>query len=173
MAHASFDLTNYQEAEQAYVKVLSLTKAKDESREKLTENLAASIYKQGEQAQTAGLVDQAVDHFLRVGRMVPNSTIRATAEYDAAAALIQAGNWQRAAPVLENFRTAFPEHELVENATASLAVAYVETGQSIRAASEFEQIADTAATDEAPGSSLPATAATCRETIFGGSTSER
>jgi Tetratricopeptide repeat len=72
---------------------------------------------------------------------VPDSPIRATAEYDAAAALIQAGDWTRAAPVLEDFRANFPEHELAANATASLAVAYVETGQDLRAAHEFEEIA--------------------------------
>jgi hypothetical protein len=44
--------------------------------------------------------------------------------------------------VLENFRAAFPDHELASDVTASLAVAYVETGESSRAASEFERIAD-------------------------------
>jgi hypothetical protein len=42
-----------------------------------------------------------------------------------------------------------PEHELVQNATASLAVAYVETGQSLRAAAEFEQIAESADSNDA------------------------
>jgi TolA-binding protein len=144
VAHADFDLEDYAAAESAYLTLQGYLPADDPDRGEISERIASSIYRQGEQAQLAGQVDRAVDHFLRVGRIVPNSAIRATAEYDAAAALIQAGNWQRAAPVLENFRTAFPDHELVQNATASLAVAYVETGQSLRAASEFEQIAESA-----------------------------
>jgi TolA-binding protein len=144
VAHSDFDLAQYAAAESAYLTLQGYLPVDDPDRAEISERIASSIYRQGEQAQLAGSVDEAVDHFLRVGRIVPNSTIRATAEYDAAAALIQANDWQRAAPVLENFRAAFPEHELVDSATASLAVAYVETGQSIRAAGEFEQIAESA-----------------------------
>jgi len=149
VAHSEFDLENYGAAESAYLSLQGYLSADDADRNEISERIASSIYRQGEQAQEAGFVDDAVDHFLRVGRMVPNSSIRATAEYDAAAALIQGGNWQRAAPVLENFRATFPDHELAANATASLAVAYVETGQNIRAANEFVQIAETDESDEA------------------------
>jgi tetratricopeptide (TPR) repeat protein len=83
-----------------------------------------------------------VDHFLRVGRAAPTSPIRATAEYDAAAALIQLGDWPRATAVLEDFRTQFPDHELAADVSANLAVAYVETGDTALAAGEFERIAD-------------------------------
>jgi len=141
VAHSDFDLGDFAQAESAYLTLNGYLAADDPEREEIGERIASSIYRQGEQAQAAGLVDEAVDHFLRIGRVVPNSSIRATAEYDAAAALIQAGDWARAAPVLEDFRTTFPDHELVGNATASLAVAYVETGQSLQAAREFEQIA--------------------------------
>ena len=72
----------------------------------------------------------------------PSSPVRATAEYDAGAALIQMGDWQRATTVLENFPHSFPTHELAADVTTKLAVAYVEAGNSARAASEFERIAD-------------------------------
>ena len=52
------------------------------------------------------------------------------------------GDWQRATTVLEDFRSAFPNHELAAEVTTNLAVAYVEAGNSARAASEFERIAD-------------------------------
>jgi TolA-binding protein len=147
-AHSLFDLEDYAAAESAYLNLTAYLPAGDPDRGEIAERIASSIYRQGEQARAAGLVDEAVDHFLRVGRAVPGSAIRATAEYDAAAALIQAGDWQRAAPVLEGFRATFPDHELAANATASLAVAYVETGQSLRAAGEFERIAESGETDE-------------------------
>ena len=143
VAHSEFDLGNYAAAESAYTSLKGYLGPVDSERGAIDERIASSIYRQGEQAQAQGLVDEAVDHYLRVGVAVPGSPIRATAEYDAAAALIQAGQWQRAAPVLENFRATFPDHELAANATASLAVAYAETGQDLRAAREFEQIAST------------------------------
>ena len=143
VAHSEFDLGNYAAAESAYLSLRGYLGPGDLARNDIDERIASSIYRQGEQAQAQGLTDAAVDHYLRVGRTVPGSTIRATAEYDAAAALIQAGQWQRAAPVLESFRATFPDHELAANATASLAVAYAETGQDLRAAREFEQIAST------------------------------
>lgn len=148
VAHSEFDLENFAAAETAYLSLERYLAVDDPDRGDISERIASSIYRQGEQAQQAGLVDEAVDHFLRVGRVVPDSSIRATAEYDAAAVLIQAGDWTRAAPVLENFRAAFPGHELVANATASLAVAYVATGQNLQAAREFEQIAVTGDTFE-------------------------
>ncbi|HSC16058.1 MAG TPA: tetratricopeptide repeat protein, partial [Gammaproteobacteria bacterium] len=142
VAHSEFDLQNFAAAETAYVQLLGFVPAVDPQRGEITERIASSIYKQGEQARTAGQLDVAVEHFLRVSRAAPASSVRATAEYDAGAALIQMGDWQRATTVLENFRSSFPNHELAADVTTKLAVAYVEAGNSARAASEFERIAD-------------------------------
>ena len=123
--------------------------ANDPQQKDVIERIASSIYKQGEQARDAGSYASAVEHFLRVGTAAPTSPIRATAEYDAAAALIQMGDWQRATSVLEDFRSQFPKHELSADVTAKLAVAYVQTGNSARAAGEFERIAEgTGSADE-------------------------
>ena len=148
VAHSEFDLANYQAAETAYMQLNGMLTPADSQRTEVVERIASSIYKQGEQAQSAGIFDAAVEHFLRVGRAAPTSTIRATAEYDAAAALIQLGDWPRATTVLEDFRTTFPNHELGSDVTAKLAVAYVEVGNGARAASEFERIADGSGTPE-------------------------
>jgi TolA-binding protein len=142
VAHAEFDLENFTAAERAYATLNTLIAADDPQRTEIVERIASSIYKQGEQATALGDTQQAVEHFLRVGRAAPGSSIRATAEYDAAAALIQAGDWPRAAVVLEEFQASYPEHPLAGDVTASLAVAYVETGDDVRAAAEFERIAD-------------------------------
>jgi TolA-binding protein len=148
VAHSEFDLGNFASAESAYTTLTAFVPVDDAERGDITERIASSIYKQGEQARAAGDTYGAVGHFLRVGAVVPNSPIRPTAEYDAAAALIQAGDWGRAAPVLEEFRARYPTHELASEATASLAVAYVETGDGVRAASEFERIAEGTGSDD-------------------------
>jgi tetratricopeptide (TPR) repeat protein len=149
VAHASFDLTKYKDAEDAYIQTLALTDKKDKSFESLTENLAASVYKQGEQARTLGDHNTAAEHFLRVARVAPESKIRPTAEYDAAASLIVLKQWARVATVLEGFRKLFPEHELQKDITKKLAVVYKEDGKYLESAAEFERIEKENQKDEA------------------------
>jgi tetratricopeptide (TPR) repeat protein len=140
VGHSSYELQRYAEAESAYVKVLDLLPAAATSRAALVDNLAAAIYKQGEQANALGDFRAAADHLLRVGRMAPTSKIRPTAEYDAAAALIQLKDWQTAASVLVGFRDTFPGHELQPEVTKKIAYVYREDGQLALAANEFERI---------------------------------
>ena len=140
VGHASFDLTNYQEAEEGYTQVLLLSAKDDAIRVKITENLAASIYKQGEQARKLEDYKLAASHFLRVGKVAPAAEIRPTADYDAAAALISLKDWKSAAEVLMSFRQNFPKHELLPEVTKKLAIVYREDGQSLLAAAEFERV---------------------------------
>jgi TolA-binding protein len=140
VAHGSFDLTNYADAEEAYASVLSLTEKNDESRVKLTENLAASIYKQGEQQRKLEKHREAANHFLRIGRITPNAKIRPTAEYDAAASLMTLKDWPAAARVLVDFRRRYPKNELQPEITKKLAIVYKENGELASAAAEFERI---------------------------------
>jgi outer membrane protein assembly factor BamD (BamD/ComL family) len=144
VAHASIDVADYVRAESAYVQVLDMTEADDETRASIEDNLAAAIYKQGEQASQAGENRSAAAHFLRVAEAAPHSGIRASAEYDAAAALIQLEDWAGAAAVLETFRESHPEHELAPEATKQLARVYRATGDLLRAGTETERIADEA-----------------------------
>ena len=51
VAHSSIDLAEYPNAENAYKNVLALTPADDETRPAVIDGLAASIYKQGEEAR--------------------------------------------------------------------------------------------------------------------------
>ena len=141
VAHSSFELADYQVAEPAYAEVLRLTPADDAARQALVDNLAASIYKQGEQAARAQDHLAAANHFLRIKEAAPTSVIRPAAEYDAAAALMRIENWTAAAAVLDDFRSAFPEHELNAEATKQLAFAYREDGELARAAGEYERVA--------------------------------
>ena len=142
VAHSQFDLGNYAEAETAYYSLRSLTPVDDaEASSEVRERIASSIYKQGEQARDAGDLETAVAHFTRLGQAVPDSTIRATAEYDAAAALINLAAWDRAAGMLEQYRRNYPDSEFADDISQKLAVTYMETGRATQAAAEFERIA--------------------------------
>jgi tetratricopeptide (TPR) repeat protein len=138
--HSCYELQRYAEAETAYVQVLALLPAEDKSRAGFIDNLAASIYKLGEQANAAKDYRAAADHFLRVGRMAANSKIRVNAEYDAAAALIQLKDWKTATAVLAGFRELFPGHALQPEVTRKLAYVYQEDGQLSLAANEYERV---------------------------------
>jgi tetratricopeptide (TPR) repeat protein len=140
VAHGSFELAEYPQAEQGYTQVLALTPEKDESRASLVDNLAASIYKQGEAANQAKDYRAAADHFLRIRSAAPTSTIRPTAEYEAGAALTRLQDWTKAAEVLEAFRVAYPKHEMQLEATKQIANAYRQSGQLSRAAGEYERL---------------------------------
>ena len=148
IGHSTYELLRYSEAETAYVKVLALLPAGDKSRDALIDNLAAAIYKQGEQANDLTDYRAAAQHFLRVGRMAPTSKIRATAEYDAAAALMQLKDWKMAATVLLGFRDLFPGHALQPEATKKIAYVYREDGQLSLAADEYERIERESKDDE-------------------------
>jgi tetratricopeptide (TPR) repeat protein len=147
VAHGSFELAEYPQAEHAYAQVLTVTPEGDESRAKFVDNLAASIYKQGELARNAQDYRAAADHFLRIRTAAPTSTIRPTAEYDAGAALIELKDWKAAAGVLEAFRSTYPKHKMAGEATRLIAHAYRESGELSHAAGEYERLASES-TDE-------------------------
>ncbi|MEJ2657104.1 MAG: tetratricopeptide repeat protein [Desulfobacterales bacterium] len=148
IGHSSYELLRYSEAESAYLKVLALLPEKDKTREALIDNLAAAIYKQGEQANVAQDYRLAADHFLRVSRVAPTSKIRPSAEYDAAAALIRLKDWDKATEVLLGFRNNFPGNPLQPEVTQKIAYVYRENNQFSLAANEYERIERESKDDE-------------------------
>jgi cellulose synthase operon protein C len=141
VAHSSFETKAYPQAETAYTHVLEMTAEDDAGRKGVIDNLAASIYKQGELARDAQDYRAASDHFLRVAKAAPSSSIRPAAEYDAGAALMQLKDWAAAASVLDGFRKNYPEHELNKEATKQIAFVKREEGNLAGAASEYERVA--------------------------------
>jgi cellulose synthase operon protein C len=141
VAHTAFDGGTFDQAERAYAEVIALTPEKDAGRNELVERQAASIYKQGEQARRAGQAREAVGHFARVATVAPQSAVRATAQFDAAAALIGLKDWDAATRTLEDFRQRYPNHPLQDDVSNKLAAAYLEKGNWSQAAGEFERLA--------------------------------
>jgi cellulose synthase operon protein C len=143
VAHVEFQRAAFDRSEQAYREALALTPRGSTNRAGLIDRLAASVYKQGEQARAGGQMRAAAEHFLRVGSVAPDSPIRANALYDASAALIAAKDWSAATGVLEGFRRQFPKHPLQAEVPGKLAVCYLESGQVLKAAAEYEALAGT------------------------------
>ncbi|MFK7885857.1 MAG: tetratricopeptide repeat protein [Gammaproteobacteria bacterium] len=147
LGHSSFEQAQFAEAESAYARVLRLDALEESRYEALYERLAASVYKQAEVQRDAGDLTGAVDNFLRVASVTPASPIVATAEYDAAAALVQLKDWTRAASVLEAFRSNHSAHPLAANVTRELAGIYLNAGRDADAATELDRIASDPAYD--------------------------
>ncbi len=147
IAHSNFDLERFGEAEVAYANLQAYLPSEDETlRTEIRERIASSVYKQAESARATGDLAAAVTNFRRIRNVAPGSPIIESAEYDAAAALIEMADWGRAAEVLEAFRQDFPDSEFANEATQKLAVVYLEGGNQTRAAGEFERIASSSNT---------------------------
>lgn len=147
-AHAAFEQKDYAAAETGYQQALARLPKRDEQRKALEERLAASIYEQGAVLREKGDQKSAAKQFLRISSLVPQASIRATAEYDAAASLIAGGDWNRSISILENFRKRYPDDKLIPEVNSKLATAYLETDQPIKAAAELSTIATQGATPE-------------------------
>ena len=140
-ANALFDIGRWNEAEEAITRSFELVELTPQQRRSFRENRATAIYKQAEALQLMNQPQQAAAEFLRVAVVEPNSTVRPTAEYDAATILLQLEEWEPAIEVLESFRSRYPQHELIATLPAKLSLAYEKTGRWDKAAGELEIIA--------------------------------
>ncbi len=142
VAHSNFDLNRYIEAEQGYQQVLALLPKGDKRGKSFVDKLAASVYQQAEQHKSLDELEAAVEDFLRIAQVAPQSEFRVTAEFDAATVLITLEDWGRAASVLEGFRKNYPRNKLQYDVTQKLAIVYQKSGQAAKAAQEYVRIAD-------------------------------
>jgi hypothetical protein len=150
VAQQAADAGQLTAAEQAWAQVLALTDAKLPAHAEVAENLAATIYRQGEAARADGQLRAAVEHFERataLGALAAQSPVRASAQFDAAAVWLGLQDWPAAARTLEDFRRQQAGHALQADVAPKLALAYEQMGRYSAAAGEFERIA---ATPEAP-----------------------
>ncbi len=141
VGQVAFNQNDFPKAEDAFEHALAAAAPTDPERTDLIERVADSVYKQGEARRTAGDQAGAAKDFLRVAQVAPSSKVVATAQYDAAAALITAQQWELAIPVLEAYRHDYPKSQYAADVDRKLAVAYVAAGRGAAAAAEFEHIA--------------------------------
>jgi len=148
-AHSLFELNDYAGAELAYIEVLKRINKKKKLYSDISDKLAACIYKQGEHQRDGGHLDLAAFHFMRLGKVIPTSAIRATAEYDAATMYIKLEKWNKATKVLEGFKARYPNHKTYSGGiTEKLALSYTNSGNFTQAAKQISLLAAIAVTVE-------------------------
>ena len=144
LAHTSFERGAFPTSEHAYTEVMKLSPTGTVGRSEIVERLAASIYKQAEQARDAGQLSDAARHFERIATLAslaPSSPVRAAAQYDAAATLMSLKDWAGATRTLEDFRARYPNNSLQAEVSNKLALAYLENAQWDNAAKELDRLA--------------------------------
>ncbi|WP_111979242.1 tetratricopeptide repeat protein [Algibacillus agarilyticus] len=130
IANSYYTQEQYAKAETAYQLALVYLPANKEKAKikELEELIASCIYLQADElANTEPML--AVDHFLRLGLVIPTSTYRSTAEFDAANLLLKHEMWSRAIDVLVDFQQRYPKHEYTASIPAKLAMTYEKTNQ--------------------------------------------
>jgi tetratricopeptide (TPR) repeat protein len=141
LADASFAQNKFTEAEAADTQLLAAAGGDAAQRQPISEQLAASIYKQGEAARASGDLRGAARHFQRVAQATPEASIRTKADYDAASAYVSAQAWPEAEQSLESFRRLHPDSPLIADVDKQLALAYSKDKQPAQAAVVYQRIA--------------------------------
>jgi cellulose synthase operon protein C len=138
LADAQFSTFDYAAAEVSYQALLKFKSVGGEQRKAVREQIAASIYKQGELARDAGDHRLAAQHFNRLGNTIPESPTRVVADYDAATAYLQLEDWTAAIAELQAFRRNYPDNKKFNaGVTEKLALAYDKNGSLSLAAAEL------------------------------------
>jgi TolA-binding protein len=145
--HSAFELGEYAEAESALLSASTYEKLSRKDRGALRQKAAASIYKQGEAVKDSN-PDIAVEQWLRLAEVVPESELRESAEYDAATLLMHVENYERAESVLLSFRENHPNSEFSKDIRSKLIIAYEGQEQWRKAALELRAISDGGTDDE-------------------------
>jgi tetratricopeptide (TPR) repeat protein len=138
LADAQFSTGDFAAAEKSYLALLQDQPKQGDQRQAVREQVAASIYKQGELARDAGDLLLAVEHFTRLGTVIPESPTRIVAEYDAATAYVQLEDWPATIAQLEAFRKRYPDDKKFNSGVSEkLALAYSKNGNLSKAAAEM------------------------------------
>lgn len=147
-AQSQLALNQLMEAQSSADAWLKLASPSDGQFVAMRELRARAAYRQAEQLRaTDPGGDAAVAAFLRLSELAPNDLsdpagrIRASAEFDAAALLIEQKRWLQVTNVLVGLRQAFPQHPQRVEVSRRLALAYRELGQVQQAAAELSVFA--------------------------------
>ncbi len=142
LADSQFSSDDFAGAEKSYLALLEFLPARGKARGEAREQVAASIYKQGEAARAGGDHLLAASHFSRLGQVIPESPKRIVADYDAATAYVQLEDWDASIRQLEAFRKRYPrDKKFTVGVAEKLALAYSQTGDEQRAAGEMLALA--------------------------------
>ena len=143
VGHSHYAELEFKSAEQAYINLLPFLARNSGETGQIREQIAASIYKQGEQARNSGNHLLAAQHFTRLGIVVPTSTKRIVADYDAATAYVELEDWPKVITSLRSFRKKYPKDTRWKTGVSEkLALAYSMNDDFALAANEMMTVSN-------------------------------
>ncbi len=153
-AASYFNLKEFETAEDIYTTILKSLPATSKQTAEVKDKLALSIYRQAETSKQTDDLSRAIHHYARISEIVPSTTTAATGLYDAIALNIQHKQWPASVTLIKRFQTLYPRHELSSDVSKKLSLAYLGSNQGIKAAREFEKIAQVDSNREVKAAAL-------------------
>jgi tetratricopeptide (TPR) repeat protein len=150
---AYIQLQMYSDAETILNDLLKLNKRASDQQQ-LTNNLALAIYKQAEIYTQKGLNDEAIKEYARISKRVPTSEIAPKGLYEAILISMKNEKWNSAISLIQDFQQLYPKNDLNKDATRQLSIAYLNAGDSIKAAQAFEKMSTQEENQDAKMASL-------------------
>ena len=141
-ARSFLELNEYSDAESVYSELLNSRYTNKKTSKQINNSLALAIYRQAEAAKKDANLDIALNHFVRIGEIVPDSDLAPTGLYDAIALSMNNKQWDRSVALIERFKDRYPRHEKISDVSKNLSVAYLNSNQKDKAAKEFEKLAN-------------------------------
>ncbi len=142
-ASAYFNLNEFEEAEALYTSLITTNRLNKKQRLEYENNLALSVYRLAETAVSNNDIPRAIHHFARISTIVTNSSVASSGLYDAITLNMKHKQWKDAIALIERFQAIYPRHKFSNDVSKKLSRAYLSSNQGIKAAAEFEKIAQT------------------------------
>lgn len=139
-AQAYMALNQYANAENIYQSLLNSASAAYIAEYQIMDKLAFSIYQQGVAERDRGNILPAIRHFRRISQVVPESSISPASMGEAVTLCIKNEMWQQTIKIIKEYQALFPHHDLNQEMSKRLSLAYLKSGQDIAAAQEYEKI---------------------------------
>ncbi|MBX2807574.1 MAG: tetratricopeptide repeat protein [Cellvibrionaceae bacterium] len=124
IAHSYFNLADFQNAQDYYIQQRALIAPDSDDYAQVSDRLAVAIYKKAGVLIASDQQLAAIEQLLTIKQLAPQSSIRATAQYDAAILLLDFSRWSEAIAELQALQTQYPDHELAVEFSRKLAFAY-------------------------------------------------
>lgn len=135
-ANSWYQQDQYLQAEQGYDLALNYVVNNSAIWLEMRALLGASIYFQGKSLVSTQPL-QAVEHYLRLGNKIPESSYRLNALFDAANLLLAEQQWQAAIDAFIAFQRQYPNHQYTRSIPAKLAQSYEHLQQWQMAAIQY------------------------------------
>ena len=139
-AHSYFNALEFGNAEAAYFSAINGGYIDKKTKIELSDKLALAIYKQAENSNKNGKINDAIEHYVRISSIVPSSSISSTGFYDAIALSMKHKMWDISIYNIKRFQKSYPNNKYSRDITKKLSLAYLNSNQGIKAAQEFEKI---------------------------------